>query len=55
MNSDNCIKIKILYKLNKIKWSHLPTLTTDNKMLGSKNLGTKCIRTSICIVFANHD
>ena len=24
-------------------------------MLGSKTLGTKCIRTSMCNVFANHD
>ena len=29
-NNDNCIKIKILYKFNKIKWLHLPTLTIDN-------------------------
>ena len=25
------------------------------KVLGSKTLGTKCIRTSICNVLANHD
>ena len=24
-------KKKMLYKLNKIKWSHLATLTIDNK------------------------
>ena len=24
-------------------------------MLGSKKLGTKCIRTSLCIMLANHD
>ena len=24
-------------------------------MLGSKTLGTKCIRTSLCILLANHD
>ena len=24
-------------------------------MLGSKNLGTECIRTSMCNVFVNHD
>ena len=24
-------------------------------MLGSKTLGTKCIRTSLCIMLANHD
>ena len=24
-------------------------------MLGSKTLGTKCMRTSLCIMLANHD
>ena len=28
-NNGNYIK-KMLYKLNKIKWSHLPTLTINN-------------------------
>ena len=28
---------------------------TLDKLLGSKTLGTKCIRTSMCIVLANHD
>ena len=27
----------------------------QKEMLGSKTLGTKCIRTSICNVLANHD
>ena len=32
-NKENCIKLKILYKLNKIKWSNLLTLTIDNENL----------------------
>ena len=31
-NNGNYIK-KMLYKLNKIKWSHLPTLTINNDKL----------------------
>ena len=31
MTSDNCIKVKMLYKFNKIKWSHLPNI--DDKSL----------------------
>ena len=27
---EKCIKINLLYKLNKIKWSHLPTLIINN-------------------------
>ena len=31
------------------------TTLSDNNSLGSKTLGTKCIRTSMCNVLANHD
>ena len=30
IDNDNYIKLKMLYKLNKIKWSDLLTLTIDH-------------------------
>ena len=39
------------------KWIFLKTSSSIllDDLLGSKTLGTKCIKTSICIMLANHD
>ena len=43
--------------INKVKekLEYLKIEVDEVYMLGSKTLGTKCIRTSLCIMLANHD